>query len=198
VRPTRYSCVLISFGTPTRMAITFRLEQVIQVTRKKVWIRAFSSRCRRISQETGGLKSKHQESDDRGTICFLLSTPPKLLWARRPNLHRTSSTYFEGTRCIASSCFAYLPVQHRPDATVGLISNYPSAWTRHYLQSHYERFDPVIVQALAEPEPFEWGLGVGSTGRPSQNGSFSRKPLNLVSVAVLRFQFTIMAAQPQR
>jgi hypothetical protein len=104
----------------------------------------------------------------------------------------------EAAAALDLSCFAYLPVQHRPDATVGLISNYPSAWTRHYLQSHYERFDPVIVQALAEPEPFEWGLGVGSTGRPSQNGSFSRKPLNLVSVAVLRFQFTIMAAQPQR
>jgi LuxR family transcriptional regulator, activator of conjugal transfer of Ti plasmids len=60
------------------------------------------------------------------------------------------------------SCFAYLSVAHRPDDTVGLISNYPSAWTKHYLQRHYERFDPVIVQALGHPEPFEWGLGARS------------------------------------
>jgi DNA-binding CsgD family transcriptional regulator len=30
------------------------------------------------------------------------------------------------------------------------------------LQRHYERFDPVIIQALGHPEPFEWGLGLGS------------------------------------
>lgn len=58
------------------------------------------------------------------------------------------------------SCFAYLSM---PDQTSRptLISNYPSAWTTRYLQRHYERFDPVIIQALGQPEPFEWGLGVG-------------------------------------
>ena len=43
-----------------------------------------------------------------------------------------------------------------------MISNYPSAWTTHYLQRNYERFDPVIIQALGQPEPFEWGLGIAS------------------------------------
>jgi hypothetical protein len=38
--------------------------------------------------------------------------------------------------------------------------NYPSTWTRHYLQSHYGRFDPVIMRSLGHPEPFEWGLGL--------------------------------------
>lgn len=68
------------------------------------------------------------------------------------------------------SCFAYLSVPHRAHAAPRLISNYPSAWTKHYMQSHYERFDPVIIQALGHPEPFEWGLGSGSTtpSRPQQ------------------------------
>jgi LuxR family transcriptional activator of conjugal transfer of Ti plasmids len=61
------------------------------------------------------------------------------------------------------SCFAYLSLSSRPGESPRLISTYPSAWTKHYLQSHYERFDPVIIQALGHPEPFEWGLGAGST-----------------------------------
>ena len=66
----------------------------------------------------------------------------------------------EATAALDLSCFAYLSVPHRPDASTGLISNYPSAWTTHYLQRHYERLDPVIIQALGHPEPFEWGLEV--------------------------------------
>jgi LuxR family transcriptional activator of conjugal transfer of Ti plasmids len=60
------------------------------------------------------------------------------------------------------SCFVYLSMPDKTGGQAGLISNYPSAWTTHYLQRHYERFDPVIIQALGNPEPFEWGLGVGS------------------------------------
>jgi LuxR family transcriptional activator of conjugal transfer of Ti plasmids len=57
------------------------------------------------------------------------------------------------------SCFAYLSMPDKTGGQPGLISNYPSAWTTHYLQRHYERF--VIIQALRHPEPFKWGLGVG-------------------------------------
>lgn len=60
------------------------------------------------------------------------------------------------------SCFAYLSMPDKTGGEAGLISNYPPAWTTHYLQRHYERFDPVIIQALGHPEPFEWGLGIGS------------------------------------
>lgn len=60
------------------------------------------------------------------------------------------------------SCFAYLSMPHKMGGDAALISNYPSAWTAQYLKRHYERFDPVIIQALKHPEPFEWGLGVGS------------------------------------
>jgi LuxR family transcriptional activator of conjugal transfer of Ti plasmids len=58
------------------------------------------------------------------------------------------------------SCFAYLSLPERRESTAQVISNYPSAWTSHYLQNHYERFDPVIVRALGDPEPFKWGLGL--------------------------------------
>ena len=69
----------------------------------------------------------------------------------------------EAAAALDLSCFAYLSMPPGPAAPPQLISNYPSAWTEHYLQNHYERVDPVILQALGRPEPFEWGLGVGST-----------------------------------
>ncbi|MBS0220920.1 MAG: LuxR family transcriptional regulator [Proteobacteria bacterium] len=59
------------------------------------------------------------------------------------------------------SCFAYLVVSNYPRAKARLISNYPAAWTTHYLERHYELLDPVIVQAIAEQEPFEWGRDIG-------------------------------------
>jgi hypothetical protein len=46
------------------------------------------------------------------------------------------------------SCFAYLSMPDKTGRQAALISNYPSAWTTHYLQSHYERIDPVIVRTL--------------------------------------------------
>lgn len=63
---------------------------------------------------------------------------------------------------LGLSCFAYLSMPNRTGDPARLISNYPSAWTTQYLQRHYERFDPVIVQALNRPEPFRWGSGAGS------------------------------------
>lgn len=55
------------------------------------------------------------------------------------------------------NCFAYLSMPPRRGDVAELISNYPVAWTDHYLREHYERVDPVIVEALAGTEPFEWG-----------------------------------------
>jgi LuxR family transcriptional activator of conjugal transfer of Ti plasmids len=60
------------------------------------------------------------------------------------------------------SCFAYLAVPIRRGARARLISNYPSVWTEHYVQSHYERLDPVIIRALSHSTPFEWGLDIES------------------------------------
>ena len=57
-------------------------------------------------------------------------------------------------------CFAYLSLPYRRGDRPQLISTYPVKWTDHYLQSHYERFDPVIIEALTSFAPFEWGSGI--------------------------------------
>jgi LuxR family transcriptional regulator, activator of conjugal transfer of Ti plasmids len=56
--------------------------------------------------------------------------------------------------------FAYLSVPIRLNAEPQIIATYPSSWTTHYLQNHYERLDPVIALALSGPEPFEWGTDI--------------------------------------
>ena len=71
----------------------------------------------------------------------------------------------EAATALGLSCFAYLSLPQRRSAEAHLISNYPPAWTTQYLKSHYERFDPVIIRALGHPEPFEWGLEIGSMTR---------------------------------
>ena len=85
------------------------------------------------------------------------------------------------------ACFAYLALPRAAGSGARLISNYPTAWTTHYLQSHYERLDPVIAQALSNPEPFEWGPGV----TPS---TLSPQQLELLDDAAffgIRYGFTI-------
>jgi LuxR family transcriptional regulator, activator of conjugal transfer of Ti plasmids len=67
---------------------------------------------------------------------------------------RLRSVLADAGAALDLSCFAYL--SRRGDAPE-LISNYPVEWTDHYLREHYERVDPVIVDALKTIEPFEWG-----------------------------------------
>lgn len=69
-------------------------------------------------------------------------------------------------------CFAYLSLARRPDVAPILVSNYPSKWTSYYLRMRYERLDPVIARALKEPDPFSWGIGVGSGGTASTQKLF--------------------------
>lgn len=68
----------------------------------------------------------------------------------------------EAAAALDLACFAYLFIPQQPGTDPRLISSYPTTWTTHYLERHYERFDPVILRVIAHPEPFEWGLGVGS------------------------------------
>jgi LuxR family transcriptional activator of conjugal transfer of Ti plasmids len=83
-----------------------------------------------------------------------------LLSAQDPEALRQAMA--EAAAALDLSCFAYLSIPHQSGADPRLISTYPSTWTKLYLQRHYERFDPVIIQVIGHPEPFEWGLGVGS------------------------------------
>ncbi|MCK1572800.1 LuxR family transcriptional activator of conjugal transfer of Ti plasmids [Bradyrhizobium sp. LM6.10] len=84
-------------------------------------------------------------------------------------------------------CFAYLSVSPDPKIVPQLISTYPSNWTAHYVQHHYERFDPVIIRALEQPLPFEWGLGVG----PPVRSESERELFEEAARFGIRYGFTI-------
>lgn len=51
--------------------------------------------------------------------------------------------------------YACVPLPRRSEPRV--ISTYPSRWITHYLNSHYDRIDPVVSQALRDIDPFAWG-----------------------------------------
>jgi LuxR family transcriptional activator of conjugal transfer of Ti plasmids len=63
----------------------------------------------------------------------------------------------EAGAALDLTCFAYLSLPSRRGDPPKLISTYPAARTDHYLRERYERLDPVILEALATSEPFEWG-----------------------------------------
>lgn len=70
----------------------------------------------------------------------------------------------EAAQALELSCFAYLCLPGRKGGSPQLISTYPSTWTTRYLNNRYERFDPVITQALGDTEPFQWGLNLKASG----------------------------------
>jgi LuxR family transcriptional activator of conjugal transfer of Ti plasmids len=84
-------------------------------------------------------------------------------------------------------CFAYLALPKGRGAEPQLISNYPSAWTTHYLHNQYERLDPVIVRALSDPEPFEWGVGIG----PVEMSLSQRELFEEATRFGIRYGFTV-------
>jgi LuxR family transcriptional activator of conjugal transfer of Ti plasmids len=104
-----------------------------------------------------------------------------------PNPEALREAMAEAATALDLSCFAYLSVPRQPGADVELISTYPSNWTMHYLQHHYERFDPVIIQAICHPEPFEWGLGVG----PSTPTKPQRELFEEAARFGIRYGFTV-------
>jgi DNA-binding CsgD family transcriptional regulator len=85
------------------------------------------------------------------------------------------------------ACFAYLILPHVEGSSAQLISNYPSAWTTHYLTSHYERLDPVIQLALSGHDPFQWGPGLGPVELTPQQ----RELFQDAAFFGIRFGFTI-------
>jgi LuxR family transcriptional activator of conjugal transfer of Ti plasmids len=69
----------------------------------------------------------------------------------------------EAAAALDLSSFAYLSLPQRSRDTPLLISNYPVLWTKHYMEKHYERFDPVIIQVFQSAAPFQWGLSAETT-----------------------------------
>ncbi|RWQ32705.1 MAG: LuxR family transcriptional regulator [Mesorhizobium sp.] len=53
--------------------------------------------------------------------------------------------------------FAYLCLPQHRSGVPRVISNYPDRWTAHYLESRYEKVDPVIIRAVYGGSPFRWG-----------------------------------------
>ncbi|MFB6417792.1 helix-turn-helix transcriptional regulator [Bradyrhizobium tunisiense] len=93
----------------------------------------------------------------------------------------------ETAAALDLSCFAYLSVPRVSSTTPVLISNYPSAWTSHYLKKRYERLDPVITQALRHPEPFQWGCGIA----PATNSTAAHELFEEAAKFGIRHGFTI-------
>ena len=94
----------------------------------------------------------------------------------------------EAATALDLSCFAYLAIRDRSQTVPQLISTYPPAWTSHYLRSHYERFDPVVIEALGQAEPFEWGLGIES---PTALSKPQRELFEEAAMFGIRFGFTV-------
>jgi DNA-binding CsgD family transcriptional regulator len=69
------------------------------------------------------------------------------------------------------SMFAYFVLADGRNGPGVLVSNYPTAWTDHYMRCGYEQVDPVIVQARSMTDPFHWGRGsaIGALS-PAQAG----------------------------
>jgi LuxR family transcriptional activator of conjugal transfer of Ti plasmids len=78
--------------------------------------------------------------------------------AESTNADELQAGMADATAALDLNCFAYLSVPNQFESKPHLISTYPTSWTSHYLQNRYERFDPVIAEALSSVEPFRWGL----------------------------------------
>lgn len=85
------------------------------------------------------------------------------------------------------SCFAYLALPRQLGKQPLVISTYPASWVAHYLHNHYERFDPVVTQALQNPEPFRWGAGLSV----KHISSVQQELLSEASQFGIRFGFTV-------
>lgn len=85
------------------------------------------------------------------------------------------------------SCFAYLALPQKSKGAPTLISTYPSDWTAYYLRQRYERFDPVIIQAVRGTQPFRWGVG----GAPRSNSVIEHELFEEAARFGIRSGFTI-------
>ncbi|MCC7482828.1 MAG: LuxR family transcriptional regulator [Hyphomicrobiales bacterium] len=74
-----------------------------------------------------------------------------------PDIRTLGSAMTEISEALDLSAFAYLYAGCRTNSAVNLISNYPAAWTSHYLANGYEKIDPVVYRAGQTREPFQWG-----------------------------------------
>lgn len=82
--------------------------------------------------------------------------------------------------------FAYLLMPGTTKAAAKLISTYPPHWTKHYLQSGYERGDPIILRSSGDIRPFDWGPDIVANGDTETKRFF-----NEAADFGIRYGFTI-------
>ncbi len=75
----------------------------------------------------------------------------------RPDIASLGDALAEALTVLDIQRYAYLLIPAEVHATTRLISNYPSAWTAHYLASRYQTIDPVILEARKALRSFVWG-----------------------------------------
>jgi LuxR family transcriptional activator of conjugal transfer of Ti plasmids len=78
----------------------------------------------------------------------------------RPDIASLGEALAEALTVLDIQAFAYLLMPDDVHSETRLISNYPPAWTAHYLACRYETIDPVILEVRKEPRSFAWGPGV--------------------------------------
>lgn len=103
------------------------------------------------------------------------------------NSERFSEAMSVTATALELSCFAYFALPRELGGKPRLISTYPEKWTSHYLRSRYQLIDPVIVQALQSPEPFQWGIGLPSPF----NSPAQQQLLDEASQFGIRLGFTV-------
>lgn len=82
-----------------------------------------------------------------------------------------SEAMAEATKAMQLSSFAYLSISPEQIAP-RLITNYPTAWTQHYLRSGYQLCDPVVRHAVAQFRPFMWGPNMNLPLYSNQQNDF--------------------------
>jgi DNA-binding CsgD family transcriptional regulator len=75
--------------------------------------------------------------------------------------------------CYELPTFAYLLMPGTAKANAKLISTYPQHWTNHYLQSGYERTDPIILRSGMDIQPFDWSADLSETADEKVRRFFS-------------------------
>src|SRR5688572_11580911 len=89
----------------------------------------------------------------------------------RPDIATLGDALAEVLMALDIPSYAYLLLP-AGSATTQLISNYPAAWTAHYLASRYEGIDPVVLEAQKTLRSFAWGSGARPDNELSSQAGF--------------------------
>jgi DNA-binding CsgD family transcriptional regulator len=90
----------------------------------------------------------------------------------QPGRPRLEAALHEAAALFDLPSVAYLLLDVADRRLPQLISNYPRAWTAHYLDRRFDRIDPVIGRATADAEAFAWGPDIAGTSSGTEGAFF--------------------------